>query len=282
MACNSPLCGICDFKQKCVPSTAWCFECNEGLCDECKEHHILNKASKSHGIIPVNEFQKLPCLIGDHRNCQDLTDINDVVCRIKSSNMMLEIENSMREVTADLQRIQKNRAGNLLSLKLHRQTIKQEIQKARQTVNNHFDRLGRTLLKELHIIENNERKKISKILASVERKEKEIDELQKSLVKIKQNASNLQTYLISKQIEHALMESESLIKSIQNNNELSDVIISFQTNDMMKSLENISNFWKIVVQTSQSNISLVDRKTNTQRPKLILSLRATLIISMKR
>ncbi|XP_063400048.1 uncharacterized protein LOC134684674 [Mytilus trossulus] len=177
MACNSPLCGICDSKQKCVPSTAWCFECNAGLCGECKELHILNKASKSHGIIPVNEFQKLPvsvlqheetckshgdryqafcdkhecsccskCLIEDHKNCKDLTDIKDVVCMIKSSNMMLEIENSMREVTADLKRIQKNRAGNLSSLKLQRQAIKKEIQKARHVVNNHFDRLERTFI----------------------------------------------------------------------------------------------------------------------------------------
>ncbi|CAG2193831.1 unnamed protein product [Mytilus edulis] len=296
---ESPACGICDSRHISKPSKAWCFECNEGLCEECKEHHTLNKASKSHGIIPVNEFQKLPvsvlqiedfckshgkryqaychkhkcsccskCLIGGHKNCKDFTDINDVVCRIKSSNMMLEIENSMREVTDNLQRIQKNRAGNLLSLKLHRQTIETEIQIARHTVNNHFDRLERTLLEELHIIENDERKKINKILASVELKEKEIDELQKSLAVTKQHASDLQTYLISKQIEHELMESESLIQSIQNNNDLSDVIISFQTNDMMKSLENISKFWKIVVQTSQSDISLVRQKNKQTQTKV--------------
>ncbi|XP_071121195.1 tripartite motif-containing protein 66-like [Mytilus edulis] len=295
---ESPACGICDSRHISKPSKAWCFECNEGLCEECKEHHILNKASKSHGIIPVNEFQKLPvsvlqiedfckshgkryqaychkhkssccskCLIGGHKNCKDFTDINDVVCRIKSSNMMLEIENSMRELIDNLQRIQKNRAGNLLSLKLHRQTIETEIQIARHTVNNHFDRLERTLLEELHIIENDERKKINKILASVELKEKEIDELQKSLAITKQHASDLQTYLISKQIEHALMESESLIQSIQNNDDLSDVIISFETNDIMKSLENISQFWKIVVQTKQSDISLVRQKNKQTQAK---------------
>ncbi|CAG2210609.1 unnamed protein product [Mytilus edulis] len=190
---ESPACGICDSRHISKPSTAWCFECNEGLCEECKEHHILNKASKSHGIIPVNEFQKLPvsvlqiedfckshgeryqaychkhecscctkCLIGDHKNCKDLTDINDVICNIKSSNMLLEIEKSMREVVENLQRIKMNRAENLSSLKIYRVTIENEIQTVRQKINEHFNRLERELLKELQTIENDERKKSAK------------------------------------------------------------------------------------------------------------------------
>ncbi|OPL21271.1 hypothetical protein AM593_05575, partial [Mytilus galloprovincialis] len=288
---ESPVCGICDSRHISKPSTAWCFECNEGLCEECKEHHILNKASKSHGIIPVTEFQKLPvsvlqivesckshgdryqaychkhecscctkCLLEDHKNCKDLTDIKDVVGRIKSSNMLLEIEKSLREVTDNLQRIQKNRAGNLSSLTLYKQTIENEIQIARHTVNEQFDRLERELLEELQTIENDTRKKITKILESVERKAEDIDRLQISLTIIKQHASDLQTFLVSKQIEHELVDTESFIQSIQDNNELSDVIISLQTNDMMKNLGNIRKFGEIVVQTSQSDISLVRHK----------------------
>ncbi|CAC5369977.1 unnamed protein product [Mytilus coruscus] len=260
---ESPACGICDSRHISKPSTAWCFECNEGLCEECKEHHILNKASKSHGIIPVNELQKLPvsvlqieesckshgdryqaychkyecscctkCLLEDHKNCKNLTDINDVVCSIKTSNMLLELE----------------------------KTIENEIQIARHAVNEQFDRLERELLKELQTIENDKRKKISKLLAYIERKEKEIDGLQISLTIIKQHASDLQTFLVSKQIEHELMDTDSLIQSMQDNNELSDVIISLQTNDLMKSLGNIRKFGEIVVQTSQSDISLVRHK----------------------
>ncbi|CAC5359190.1 unnamed protein product [Mytilus coruscus] len=292
MASESPACGICDSRHISKPSTAWCFECNEGLCEECKEHHTLNKASKSHGIIPVNEFQKLPvsvlqiaesckshgeryqaychkhecscctkCLIEDHKNCKDITDINDVVCSIKSSNMMLQIENSMREVAENLKRIHKNRAENLLSLKLNRQKIENGIQIARQKINEHFDRLERELLKELQTIENNEKKKISKILATVERKEKEIDELQTSLALIKQHASDLQTFLVSKKIEHALMGTDSLVQSMQDNNELLDVNISLQTENSVKSVNrNILRFGDIVVNTSQGNMSIVRQK----------------------
>ncbi|XP_063400050.1 E3 ubiquitin/ISG15 ligase TRIM25-like [Mytilus trossulus] len=292
MASESTACGICVSRHITKPSTAWCFECNEGLCEECKEHHTLNKASKSHGIIPVTEFQKLPvsvlqivesckshneryqaycekhecacctkCLIEDHKNCKDLTDINDVVCSIKSSNMLLEIEKSMREVVENLQKIKMNRARNLSSLKIYRETIEKEIQTVRQTINEHFNRLERELLKELQTIENDERKKISKILTSVERKEKEIGGLQISLTIIKQHASDLQTFLVSKQIEHVLMDTDSLMKYMQDNSELSDVIISLQTDNLVKGVnENISRYGEIVVHTSQNDLSIVRQK----------------------
>ncbi|CAC5416416.1 unnamed protein product [Mytilus coruscus] len=179
MACNSPLCGICDSRNICEPATAWCFDCKEGLSEECKltphlpiskEHHLLNKASRSHSIVPAKEFQKLPvsvlqiaetciyhgeqyqaycyehecsccmkCLIDEHKTCKDVADLNDFISRIKSSNMILEIETSLHEFAANLKWINMNRTGNLSSLILDRQKIEKEIQGARQIMNEHFD-----------------------------------------------------------------------------------------------------------------------------------------------
>ncbi|CAC5414996.1 unnamed protein product [Mytilus coruscus] len=113
-------------------------------------------------------------------------------------------------------------------------TIEKEIHIARQSINEHFDRLERELLRELQTTENNERKKISKILASVERKEKEIYELQASLALIKKHASDLQTFLVSKQIEHELVDTDSVVQSMQDNNELLDVNISLKTDNTVK------------------------------------------------
>ncbi|CAC5406980.1 AKAP9 [Mytilus coruscus] len=209
------------------------------------------------------------CCIEEHKNCKELTDIKDVISSIKSSNSMLEIDNSLRELNEILKRIQKNRAGNLTSLKLNRQKIEREIQIARHTMNEHFNRLETELLKELQTIENAKEKKISKILASVERKEKEIDELQISLVIIKQHASDLQTFLVSKQIENELMDTDSLLQSMQYNNELSDVIICLKTDDLIKRVNgNISRFGEIVVQTSQSYMSLVREKMQQTQAKV--------------
>ncbi|XP_063398088.1 uncharacterized protein LOC134683020 isoform X2 [Mytilus trossulus] len=307
MACNSPLCGICDSRNISVPSTVWCFDCKEGLCGECKEHHLLNKASRGHGVIPVNEYQKLPinflqiaatcilhgekyqaychehrcscctkCLINEHKTCKDVADLNDFISRIKSSNMILEIETSLREVAENLKWINMNRTGNLSSLILSRQKIEKKIQGARQTINEHFDRLQDEIMKELIKIENDQRKNISKHLALVEREEKKIDELQISLTIIKKHASDLQTFLVSKQIEHELVDTDNLAQSMQENGDLSDVIISLQAEDLVKriSLNNIT-FGEIVVQRGSCDTSLVRRKSKQAQTSVDVSNRNT-------
>ncbi|CAC5363595.1 unnamed protein product [Mytilus coruscus] len=201
------------------------------------------------------------CLIEEHKNCKELTVINNFISSIKSSNMILEIENSLREVAENLKRIKKNRAENMSSLILDRQRIEIEIQGARDAINEHFDRLQNDVMKELARIEDDKSKQINKIWASVERKEKEIDELQLSLAIIKHHASDLQTFLLSKQIEHELMNTDSLVQSMQENGDLSDVIISLQAEDLVKSI-NVNNitFGEIIVQRSSCDMSLVRHK----------------------
>ncbi|CAC5407053.1 unnamed protein product [Mytilus coruscus] len=265
MASKSSTCGICDSINISKPSTVWCIECNEGFCKECEERHFLISASKRHGIIQVHELKNLvvavlqiaesckshgeryqaychkhecscctKCLNDDHSNCKDLTEKNYVISNIKSSNMVLEIENALQELAKNLKRIQQNRAGNLSSLKLNRLNIEKEIQIARQAIDEYFDRLERELFKQLQIIENDEKIKINKIVESVRRKEKEIAELQTSLAIIKQHASDLQTFLFSKEVEHQIMNTNSFIQFMEDNNELSDVNISLQTDNSLK------------------------------------------------
>lgn len=155
-----------------------------------------------------------------------------------------------------------NRTGNLSSLILNRQKIEKEIQGARQTINEHVDRLQDDIMKELIRIENDQRKNISKTLSLVERKEQKIDELQISLTVIKKHASDLQKFLVSRQIEHELIDTDNLAHSMQEHGDLSDVIVSLQTEDLVKriSLNNIT-FGEIVVQRGSCDTSLVRRKS---------------------
>ncbi|XP_076115563.1 uncharacterized protein LOC143083199 [Mytilus galloprovincialis] len=103
MASKFPICGSCDSRNISVPSTTWCINCKEGLCEECKVQHLLNKASRSHGIIhilPVSVLQieescklhgennqaychehECSCctksLIEEHKKCKNFTNIHD-------------------------------------------------------------------------------------------------------------------------------------------------------------------------------------------------------------
>ncbi|CAG2236458.1 unnamed protein product [Mytilus edulis] len=103
MASKFPVCSICDSRNISVPSTSWCIDCKEGLCGECKVHHLLNKASRSHGIIHIlpvsvlqieescklqSEIHQAYChenecscctksLIEEHKKCKHVTNIHD-------------------------------------------------------------------------------------------------------------------------------------------------------------------------------------------------------------
>ncbi|CAG2193823.1 unnamed protein product [Mytilus edulis] len=229
--------------------------------------HIVKNLS--HIAINMNVLVVQRCCKKEHKNCKELQSINDINSSIKSSYNVLEIDHLLIDIIENLKKIQQNRAGNLTSLKLNRQNIEREIQIARQTMNNHFDNLERELLKGLQTIANDEMTKSIKFLASVDRKEKEIDELKISLAIIKQHASDLQTFLVSKQIEHELVDTDIFLQSMQDSSELSDVSISVKTDDLLKNINgNISKFGEIVVQTSKNSMSLVRRKIRQKQEKV--------------
>ncbi|VDI28108.1 blast:Transcription intermediary factor 1-beta [Mytilus galloprovincialis] len=60
MASSSQNCGVCDLRHINKPSIIWCTECDEGLCQECQEHHSLSKGSRNHNTIAITEYQTLP------------------------------------------------------------------------------------------------------------------------------------------------------------------------------------------------------------------------------
>lgn len=131
-------------------------------------------------------------------------------------------------------------------------------------------------MKELIRIENDQRKNISKTLSLVERKEQKIDELQISLTVIKKHASDLQKFLVSRQIEHELIDTDNLAYTMQEHGDLSDVIVSLQTEDLVKriSLNNIT-FGEIVVQRGSCDTSLVRRKSKQSQTTVNVSTKNT-------
>ncbi|CAG2214014.1 unnamed protein product [Mytilus edulis] len=60
MAASFQSCGVCDLRHITKPSIVWCTECDEGLCAECQGHHSLSQASRSHSVIPIAAYEKLP------------------------------------------------------------------------------------------------------------------------------------------------------------------------------------------------------------------------------
>ncbi|XP_052065995.1 uncharacterized protein LOC127705685 [Mytilus californianus] len=292
MASNWSVCGICDFRHVTKPSVVWCSDCDEGLCDDCKEHHNISKSSRDHDIVPIGEYQNLPtevlqvaqscrkhnqkyqifckkhdcpcckkCIIEEHNECKDFVDIDDVIKNVKSSNAFHEIEITLLGMAEYIERVKKDRQENLLYIKEQKEQIENEIQQAREAINSHLDAIQKKLIEDLKLTIDKENKTIQQFLKSDEQNEKEVKKFQSSHLKIKQHASELQTFLTMKQMERDIATKEKFIQSINKRGSLgySRFFCKIDTT-LEKFASNVKRFGEVVIETKPSDVPYVRQK----------------------
>ncbi|XP_071121594.1 uncharacterized protein [Mytilus edulis] len=290
MAAPSQSCGVCDLRHITKPCIVWCTECDEGLCSECKEHHSLSKSSRSHSVIPIAEYLKLPadvlkitqycskhdekfqiycqkhecpccskCIVESHKVCQDIVNLDDVIQNAKTSNAFSEIEETLVEVTENLQKIRQHQQNNLLTFKEKRKEIEKELKKTRMKINNHLDKLQEDLMKQLIELEEKENSKICQLMASLEKKEKEIGECQNSLLNIKKHATDLQMFLSIKQIEEDIYSKDKKLQALVEGKE--QYTLSYQINTSIQNIiSDIRSFGEVRIESKPCDIVLIKKK----------------------
>ncbi|XP_071136137.1 putative autophagy-related protein 11 [Mytilus edulis] len=291
MASNWNNCGVCDYRQVTKPSVVWCSECDEGLCGDCKEHHSISKSSRNHETVSIAEYQKLPkeilqiatvCKIHSekyelycgkhdcpcckkcvksHNDCKGLTDINEIIKTVKTSNAFYEIEETVLEVAENIERIKTNRENNFTSLEKQRREIEEEIKQTRTKINRHLDGLQNDLLKELKAAEEKENNKIQKLLTDLKTKEIEITEFKDNIANFKQHASKLQAFLAIKHFETDISGAEKFIHSIIKSEATNRANISCQfTKSLAQITSSVQKFGEINVSSDPFNLSIKKRK----------------------
>ena len=288
MASLSTNCGVCHLRNVTKPSTVWCPECDERLCSNCQEHHGLSKSSRNHITIAIEEYLKLPadilkiaqfctkhdekyqtycrshdfpccrrCIIESHNDCKDYAAIDDVIHNIKRSSIFQEMEESVNEIAENIMKIKKNRQENKTSLQQEKKAIEKEIMDTRTKINQHLDKLQEDLLKKLYAMEENENIKINKTDLLLEHKLSEINELKTTITNIKQFASDLQTFLVIKQVERDVADKEKRFQSMVKNQDIRESAVSFEVNnEISKFTTEISIFGRINVRFKPSEISI--------------------------
>ncbi|CAC5390302.1 unnamed protein product [Mytilus coruscus] len=302
MATNWSICGVCDNFQITKHSVVWCSECDEGLCAECKNHHAVSKASKSHETVSIAEYKKLPtevlqiaqnCKIHNekyelfcrkhdcpcckkclksHKDCKGLTDINEIIKNVKTSNAINKIDQTLLEVVENIKRLSTNRKYNLKSLENKKREIETEIKQTRINVNRHLDKLQDDLINELMRVEQKEKNKIEKLLTTLKKKEKEFTEVQGNIASIKQHAtSELQTFLTIKDIEKDIAGEGKFIQSITTSDSANQVNISCQINKSLQQITaSVQKFGEINVSSDPCDLSIQKRKD--RQAQILVSL----------
>ncbi|CAC5416469.1 unnamed protein product [Mytilus coruscus] len=292
MSSKLTVCGVCDYQNINKPSVVWCSECDEGLCEECKTHHAASKGSRNHSIVLIYDYQNLPsnileinqicpkhtekyqifckkhdtpccrrCVVETHNDCKEIEALDDVIRNVKSSNAFLEIEQILAELSENLQRIRKDRKENLRNLKENRTQIEKEVQQTRILINTHLDKLQESLMKELYAAEENESKKLNHLISCIQKEEKDITDCQTTLDKIKQHASDLQTFLALNHIQLDVTNNEKFLDTLIKEEKMNHVSISWKNETSVENLlTTLKKMGTIILDTRPGDATLTNRK----------------------
>ncbi|CAG2247767.1 unnamed protein product [Mytilus edulis] len=240
MATNTSLCAICDLRHLTTSSTHWCPECEEALCFDCKEHHILSKASRGHHIIPISDYNDLPPFIAnielfctyhnekylqycvkhevpicykcikEHGNCGGLTLLEDLASDVKSSEVFRDMEQTLKDIMVNISRIRENRESNIKTVKDKKKQIIEDVRRLKREINLHLDKLQDNLMKELNKVEAECCEKMKLIVSSLNDQDKEIVQCNVEIENIKTFASDIQAFLGIRDIQKNIIKNRSV------------------------------------------------------------------------
>jgi hypothetical protein len=124
-------------------------------------------------------------------------------------------------------------------------------------------------MKELTEAETTITEKTRELMASLDKKEKELTEYQTIIVNIKQYASDLQTFLALKQIENDIETLDTSLHALVNSDSLNKTTLSCQIDTTLKNIAtNIDGFGEVVVESKPCEL-IFGRKKDKQAQMMV-------------
>ncbi|XP_071121349.1 eukaryotic translation initiation factor 4 gamma 1-like [Mytilus edulis] len=295
----SPPCDVCAGQSISKQAVEWCPECEEAYCSECIKHHGIAKATKHHQVIAVENYLKLPpfvletkhhckkhgssfqnycrshetpcckrCIDTDHKKCSDLPALDDVIQNAKSSVAFADIEERLHSLKKFFSEVITEKEENLNDLKVQREMIEKQIRKMRIEINQRLDILEKEILHELSNKENHHQRNIEKISKQMEVQSSRIESLLENMEPIKQYASNLQTFLSTKEIDRELYKTEREVEVLCEVGSLNRYVISVIMNDKLRNfIKDLKTFGEVSSSFEQTKI--VHEKSKLKQAQIV-------------
>ncbi|CAG2198911.1 unnamed protein product [Mytilus edulis] len=286
------VCGICEAQHITKCADHWCPECDEGLCNHCEKHHSISKGTQKHGVIPTEDYKKLPpdilsighhcqehekkfqnycphheklccpsCISTEHRKCVGFLDLDEIIKTSKTSVLIQYLEKSYKDIATNINNIIIDRKGNLAKIREQRHGFHTEIKQVRVKINTHLDKLEQQIISDLLSEERKIETQIETLLNQLSEKIATVHDLQNNIVAIKNHASDLQTFLARKRLEECAMSEEKYLQSIMNDsNSLKCVKLKCSISDNIMNILDIKSFGSISTDVNPSTVVLTLRK----------------------
>ncbi|XP_071150539.1 E3 ubiquitin/ISG15 ligase TRIM25-like [Mytilus edulis] len=292
MASSTTLCGPCSERHITEPSEYWCAECEEAICNDCQEHHRVLKATRSHELVPIDKYKSLPSFITDiqqsctnhnekyqhycvahalpicfkcikeHQRC-NVIPLDEVTSNAKTSGQLQDLETRLVDLLQNIDRIGKDRMSNLARIEERKEIHLAEIKQIRNQINKHLDKLEKDIKQDLEKKECQCKKNLQKVLSAVKEKESMFTDYQTNLKSITQYASNLQTFLVMRDIEIKVLENEQYLQSLIETKQIDQVDLNIKVDPGVISISNsLKMFGSIDIQKTSSRMRLIRANDN--------------------
>ena len=233
MATSTVACNICSMRQKTNPSAFWCFECNEGCCTGCRAFHGHDNATPEDYTITIDAYHEFPSFInGIKMRCDDLT--KHIKTFIASGQ------------------------ENLNKLKETKEVIEKEIKQTRLTINRYLEKLEKNLFEKLKRTSDSTQSTIMESKATLAEMEIKILECQDDLQYIEPHATDLDTFLSLKKIQHEITTNEQFLQSLIDEEKVSERMLHCKINKTLKRLtSDVQCFGKVTTPITPCDTTVV-------------------------
>ena len=163
-------------------------------------------------------------------------------------------------------KIRKNRETNSNAVREQKIIAANEIRELRTKINNHLDNLQDDLMKELTEAEKQITNETRELLASLDKKQKELTEYQTNIINIKKCASDLQTYIAVRQIQKDVETQDTCLQAIINSDSLNHTKLSYKMDSGLNTIiTSIQKFGEVVAESKPCEFNFVRKKISKPR-----------------
>ena len=226
-------------------------------------HHCKDHDMKYTIFCPIHDKPCCPdCISTHHKDCVGLLSIREIIKTSKTSTLIDDIEQSLRNIKYNIDIVIKNREQNLSEIRQQRQIFHDQVKQMRVKIHSHLDTLEQNILKELDDAEDKIKSKIDNLLKQLSEQSKTVDGIQRDITAIKEYASDLQTFLGSQTIEEEVKKEEKYIMALSEDGCLQQLSLKCRIDEKIKDImSTMTSFGSISIETSPPSVVIKTMKS---------------------
>ena len=290
---SNTLCNICEDGGLRVKADQFCVSCEQYLCEDCKLYHSRSKASKTHGVVGINDIPSLAsltlgseametptckdhqrpithfclshmselcpsCRMVEHKKCSSVTEFRKAIQSVFTEEHPTRIYESLEILMGRFNKCKDKARSNKDKLVKEQQSAIDNVKQARQSVDKHLDKIEDEAYAEIDKVFKAEMKHLDDLLhvcdVTINQLQKRLSNLDRATALDDKESEFVIINNVTKEIKH---QCDFLKDSME---DTSNIDIEFEVSDNIGKMNKIfPNLGTVTVTKSQD--SQIDPET---------------------